>query len=206
MKLILFALLALFIAVIAKGRFLSFRAQSPTDYARSSPAFLLQEQLNGEILSEGLIYGPTGKMANSFVARMFGEWTGNTGTLTEVFVYSNGKQMTRKWYLSMGANNTFTATADDIVGEGQGVISGATVKLTYRIVLPEDAGGHTLDVTDWMYLTENGTIMNRSEMRKFGVKVAELIATMRPAPPEKTAHVPGANGHDRTPTSPRVLQ
>ena len=39
-----------------------------------------------------------------------------------------------------------------------------------------------LDVTDWMYLMENGTIMNRSEMRKFGIKVAELIATIRPAP------------------------
>ena len=31
-----------------------------------------------------------------------------------------------------------------------------------------------------MYLLENGTIMNRSQFRKFGVKVAELVATMRP--------------------------
>ncbi|MEP5089448.1 MAG: DUF3833 family protein, partial [Paracoccaceae bacterium] len=31
------------------------------------------------------------------------------------------------------------------------------------------------------YLTEDGTILNKSEMRKFGIKVAELIATMRPA-------------------------
>ena len=34
---------------------------------------------------------------------------------------------------------------------------------------------------DWMYLMENGTIINRSQFRKFGVKVAELVATMRPA-------------------------
>ncbi len=40
--------------------------------------------------------------------------------------------------------------------------------------------GHVLDVTDWMYLMENGTIMNRSQFRKFGIKVAELVATMRP--------------------------
>ena len=58
---------------------------------------------------------------------------------------------------------------------------GAMVELKYRIRLPEDAGGHVLNVTDWMYLMENGTILNRSEMRKFGIKVAELIATMRPA-------------------------
>ena len=136
-------------------------------------------------------------MSNSFVARMVGEWEGNTGTLSEYFTYSNGKQMTRKWYLTLGTGNTFTATADDIVGEGKGVISGATVKLTYRIILPKDAGGHTLDVTDWMYLTENGAIMNRSEMRKFGIKVAELVATMRPSPEIKSAHLHGANGHDK---------
>ena len=52
--------------------------------------------------------------------------------------------------------------------------------LKYTIELPGEAGGHRLDVTDWMYLTENGTIINRSEMRKFGFKVAELVATMRP--------------------------
>ncbi|MBO9433833.1 DUF3833 domain-containing protein [Ruegeria sp. R13_0] len=189
-------LLAILVIVAIKRRFLSFRSQSPADYSGTGPEFSLTKHLNGDILSEGLIYGPNGKMSNSFVARMVGEWDGNTGTLAEYFTYSNGKQMTRKWYLTLGTGNTFTAKADDIVGEGKGVISGSTVKLTYRIILPEDAGGHTLDVTDWMYLTENGAIMNRSEMRKFGLKVAELVATMRPAPEVQTAHVPGANGYD----------
>ena len=44
------------------------------------------------------------------------------------------------------------------------------------------SGGHVLDVLDWMYLLPNGTIMNRSQFRKFGIKVAELVATMRPVP------------------------
>ena len=35
-----------------------------------------------------------------------------------------------------------------------------------------------------MYLMENGTIMNRSQFRKFGIKVAELVATMRRVPVE----------------------
>ena len=57
--------------------------------------------------------------------------------------------------------------------------------LQYKIVLPEESGGHTLNVTDWMYLTENGAILNKSELRKFGIKVAELIATMRPHPADQ---------------------
>ena len=177
------ALLSLVIAAIAaRSRMLSFRSQRPSDYADTGPAFELGRHLSGEILSEGLIYGPKGRMTNAFVARMHGEWEGDSGTLTEDFTYSNGSVQKRKWYLSIGQDNTFTATADDIVGEGQGTISGGTIMLRYRIILPEDAGGHVLDVTDWMYLTENGAIMNRSEMRKWGIKVAELVATMRPEP------------------------
>ena len=58
---------------------------------------------------------------------------------------------------------------------------GYAVLLNYRIKLSEEAGGHVLDTTDWMYLMQNGSIMNRSQFRKFGIKVAELVATMRPA-------------------------
>ena len=69
-----------------------------------------------------------------------------------------------------------------MVGEGSGRVEGSGVLLRYRIRLTPEAGGHVLDVTDWMYLMENGTIINRSQFRKFGIKVAELVATMRPAP------------------------
>lgn len=180
---ILLAILTVALTVVsARALLLSFRAQRPTDYAATSPTFELQKVLNGPILSEGLIYGPNGRMTNSFVARMYGEWEGNIGTLSEDFTYSNGKRMQRKWYITLGAGNAFTATADDIEGTATGEISGSTAMMHYRIRLPEDSGGHVLNVTDWMYLTEDGAIMNRSEMRKFGIKVAELIATMRPDP------------------------
>lgn len=182
MKLLTALLFVALLIAFAKSMFLSFRAQTPSDYADTGPAFSLKTHLSGEILSEGLIYGPTGKMTNSFVARMVGEWDGDTGTLSEEFTYSNGKQQSRKWYLKLGEGNSFTATAEDIVGEARGTVSGSTIKMEYQIVLPEDAGGHTLTAIDWLYLTENGVIMNKSEMRKFGIKVAELIATMRPNP------------------------
>ncbi|MDV7144350.1 DUF3833 domain-containing protein [Tropicimonas sp. TH_r6] len=181
--LLILLLLALTI-VSARSLLLSFRAQRPADYAATSPEFDIRQVLNGPIDSEGLIYGPNGRMTNSFIARMQGDWDGDTGTLSEDFTYSNGNRMQRKWYLTLGPDNTFTATADDLEGEGHGVISGSTVMMRYRIRLPEEAGGHVLNVTDWLYLMQDGSIMNRSEMRKFGIKVAELVATMRPAPTE----------------------
>lgn len=180
MKLFTLFLMMTLALVYVKSRLFSFRAQTASDYAGLGPAISLREHLNGEILSEGLIYGPNGRVTNSFVAKMVGQWDGNKGTLSEAFTYSNGKQQNRKWFLTMGNDNRFTATADDIVGEATGEVSGATIRMDYTIVLPEDSGGHKLNVTDWLYLTESGVIMNRSEMRKFGLKVAELVATKRP--------------------------
>lgn len=181
MKILLAIMLIAIITMIAKTYVFAFRAQSSADYSGSTPQFDLRRHLSGDILAEGLIYGPTGKLAASFVADMKGEWDGTTGTLSENFTYSSGRSQQRKWFLTITSDNSFTATADDIVGEAQGTVSGSTVRLDYKLILPDDAGGHILAVTDWMYLTENGTIMNKSEMRKFGLKVGELIATMRQA-------------------------
>ncbi|MEL6205711.1 MAG: DUF3833 family protein, partial [Pseudomonadota bacterium] len=101
------------------------------------------------------------------------------GRMTEHFVYDSGRVQDREWTFTV-AGTKITATAPDLVGKGTGKQEGATVVLNYRLRLPKESGGHVLDVTDWMYQVENGTIMNRSQFRMFGLKVGELIATMRP--------------------------
>jgi hypothetical protein len=164
------------------GRFASFRAQVPSDYAGKGPVFDLRQHLSGPMLCEGVIFGPTGRVTSRFVADMEGTWSGTTGTLREVFRYDSGAIQHRAWTLALGPDGAITATAPDVVGEGTGHATGSGVLLRYRIRLTPEAGGHVLDVTDWMYLMDNGTIMNRSQFRKFGIKVAELVATMRPVP------------------------
>ncbi|SLN66636.1 hypothetical protein PSA7680_03528 [Pseudoruegeria aquimaris] len=179
MSLIALTLFLVLALIAARSYFLSFRAQKSAQYIGTSPAFDIRTHLSGPIQSEGVIFGPTGRAVSRFVAEMEGSWEGSRGILTERFHYSSGDVQNRAWHLTMGNDGTFTAEADDIIGKAHGRMEGATVRMTYRIRLKEDAGGHVLDVTDWMYLMENGAIMNKSEMRKAGIKVAELIATMR---------------------------
>ncbi|MFT7108094.1 MAG: hypothetical protein ACJAVT_002627 [Yoonia sp.] len=162
-----------------KTLYLSFRAQKPDDYA-DGPIFDIRERFNGPIACEGVIYGPTGKVTSRFVADFDASWDGNIGTMREKFHYDSGQVQDRVWTLTLGNDGRIKAEAPDIVGAGTGTQSGSAVLLNYRIKLTEDAGGHALDVTDWMYLMSNGSIMNRSQFRKFGIKVAELVATMRP--------------------------
>lgn len=179
LTMILAPVLALAFALWAAGRWLGFMAQRSGDYAQGQPAIDIRRDLRGPILCEGVLYGPTGRVTSRFVARMEGRWEGNRGVLDEHFRYDSGTVQDRQWRLTLGNDGAIRAEADDLAAPGTGRQEGSAVRLDYRIRLPKGAGGWTLDVTDWMYLCENGTIMNRSQFRKFGIKVAELVATMR---------------------------
>lgn len=168
-------------AVWARGRYADFLAQTPEDYSDGRAGqFDIRTHLNGPVQCEGVIYGPTGRVSSRFVARFDCSWDGNAGVMKEVFDYDDGSQQLREWNLTLGNDGTIKALASDVVGEGTGYQSGDSVLLKYRYRLPEASGGHVLDTVDWMYLAPNGTIINRSQFRKFGIKVAELVATMRP--------------------------
>jgi Protein of unknown function (DUF3833) len=178
-------MLTLFSLLVIAGfvvvpRFVGFRSQRPEQFADLGPAFDLRRNLSGPMLCEGVLYGPTGRVTSRFVAEMEGKWDGNQGVLTERFLYDNGERQDREWRLSVGHAGALRAEADDVVGAGVGRVSGPTVQMIYNFRLPPSAGGHVVAVTDWMYLADNGTIVNRSQFRKFGIKVAELVATMRP--------------------------
>ena len=166
-----------------KSHLLDFRAQRPADLATKGPLFDIRVALQGPMLCEGVIYGPFGRVTSRFVADMQATWQGNVGTMTEEFRYDSGARQSRCWRLTLAEDGTITARAPDVVGQGRGQQSGAGVVLRYRIRLGEDAGGHVLDATDWMYMLENGSILNRSQFHKFGIKVAELVATLRKVAP-----------------------
>jgi len=168
-------------AVWARRTFLEFWGQKPEDYKGTGPEFELREHLKGPIVCEGVIFGPTGRVTSRFTADMHGSWDGNKGVLSEKFTYCNGDVQEREWHLTLGNDGKIKANADDVIGDGEGHQDGAAVHLKYKYRLPETSGGHVLDASDWLYLVEDGKIINRSQFRKYGVKVAELVATMRKA-------------------------
>ena len=176
---ILIGMAVVIAAIIAKTRFADFPAQAPEDY-EGGPIFNIKDVLNGPIKCEGAIYGPTGRVTSTFEADFNATWNGDHGRMVETFHYSDGSTVDREWLLTLHNDGRIDATAADVVGVGSGMQEGSAVQLRYKFKLPAEKGGHVLDTIDWMYLTPNGNIMNRSQFRKFGIKVAELVATMRP--------------------------
>jgi Protein of unknown function (DUF3833) len=173
---------AMLILLVLRQRLASFRAQRPEDYADAGPAFDLTRYLSGPLVLEGVIHGPTGRVTSRFTADAYGHWQGNSGTLREVFRYDTGREQSREWQLTVTPEGRIEGTAQDVVGLARGQAAGSAVVMHYRFRLPAESGGHVLNVTDWMYLAPNGTIMNRSQFTKAGIMVAELVATIRTAP------------------------
>lgn len=160
-------------------RWFSFPAQSPEDYADGGPRFDIRHHLSGPLICEGVIYGPTGRVTSRFVADFEITWDGDDGVMAERFTYDSGEIQVREWRLTLVGSDRIEARADDVAGVGIGRQMGPAVQLRYRLKLDAADGGHVLSAVDWMYLAPNGTIVNRSQFRKFGIKVAELVATMR---------------------------
>ena len=178
--LILFGVGLACVLMLLRQRYAAFPAQTPDEYNEGHPIFDLKQHLNGDMICEGVIYGPLGRVTSTFAADFEIVWTNEKGVMDELFRYNDGSTQKRQWRITEGTGGRFKLEADDVPGGGKGVASGNAVQMIYRIKLPEGSGGHVLNCMDWMYLTPDGTIMNRSQFRKFGIKVAELIATIRP--------------------------
>ncbi len=161
--------------------YLGFAAQTVDDYADLVPVLHLRDHLAGNLVCDGMIFGPTGRVTSRFRADIQVAWDGPNGVMDERFHYDDGSTQDRQWRLTIDNDGSLRAEADDVIGAGRGTVGGNALGLRYRIRLPDANGGHVLDAVDWMYLQRDGTILNRSQFRKFGIRVAELFCTMRPA-------------------------
>jgi hypothetical protein len=166
--------------MMLRRRFAAFHGQSPDDYEDGFPVFDLEKQLSGQMVCEGAIFGPLGRVTSTFTAEFYIKWDGPHGVMDEVFHYNDGSTQNRQWRSTLDRDGTFVTEADDVPGGAVGVQSGGTAQMRYKIQVPQSAGGHVLDTVDWMYLTPGGVVVNRSQFRKYGFKVAELVATIRP--------------------------
>ena len=124
--------------------------------------------------------GGGGGVSSGVGGGLEGGGEGKEGVRREEVREEDGGIQKGRWELRIEENGGRKGRAHDVVGEGEGFQVGSSVQLKYRLRLPDSAGGHVLNTVDWMYLTPNGSIVNRSQFRKFGIQVAELVATMRP--------------------------
>ncbi len=148
------------------------------DYRAERPALDFARYFDGTVDGWGVFQDRSGKVVRRFHVRIDGRWNGNAGTLDEEFEYSDGTRERRVWTLVKDGDR-YTATAGDVVGTAQGAAAGNAVHWTYVLALVVDGRTWHVDMDDWMFLVDESTLVNRTTMRKFGVRLGELSLAFR---------------------------
>jgi hypothetical protein len=143
-------------------------------YEGTSPALDLKTFFNGKLMAYGILQDRSGKVTRKFTATIDASWSGEVGTLIEHFIFDDGEEQDRTWTLNHLGNNRYTGQAGDVVGTANGQVAGLAFNWKYSLNVPWNDSNIMLNLDDWLYLVEENHLINRTELRKFGLRVAEL--------------------------------
>lgn len=152
---------------------------APEDYADETPEFRLEEYFDGELRAWGIFQSRSGEVRRRFTVDITGEVDGDEIVLDERFRYADGETDRRVWRIRRIDEHTYEGRADDVVGVAEGRAYGNALNWQYTLAV--DTGDRTwnLNFDDWMYLTDERTLINTAEVTKFGFKVGEVTLFFR---------------------------
>lgn len=172
------------IALIGALLMLSSCGGNTLDYYKdTAPKADLKEYFDGPIKAWGVVQDWRGRVVSRFDVVMVGSWEGDTGTLVEDFTYYSGEKQQRIWTIKRIGDGKYEGTAGDIIGKAEGGTSGSAVRWAYDMDVPVDGTTYRLHFDDWMWQMNDGVIINRSYLKKFGITVAELTLFMQKQKP-----------------------
>lgn len=159
---------------------LSSCAANKIDYYKgTTPRADIKEYFNGPIKAWGIVQDWRGRVVRRFDINLVGEWNGDVGTLTEHFDYYDGEKQQRVWTIKKLPDGTFEGTASDIIDKATGKAEGSAVRWNYVMDLPVKDTTYHIRFDDWMWLMNDGVLINRSYLKKFGITVSELTIFMQ---------------------------
>lgn len=156
---------------------------SPDVYRDQTPTLDLAQYFNGPLTAWGYFADRSGRVQKRFKVAMTGVWQGDAGVLTEDFSWSDGTTSRRVWRLQKHPDGRYTGQADDVLGEAIGHAAGNALQWRYTLLLPVDGNTYEVQFDDWMYQMDDEVMLNKSEMRKFGFKLGEIVITFRKGAP-----------------------
>jgi hypothetical protein len=145
-----------------------------SQYAKNTPKLDLRTYLTGKTKAWGMLEDRKGKVTRRFVVEMETVWNGNSGVLKEKFVFDDGEKSERTWTITYQDDNNFTATAGDVIGNAIGKQAGNALQMKYVLDLKVGNKNYKVNLDDWMFQLDEKHLVNKSEIKKFGITLARL--------------------------------
>jgi hypothetical protein len=71
----------------------------------------------------------------------------------------------------------YLGSADDVIGEAKGKAVGNALNWTYKLNLKVKHSTVTVDFDDWMFLQDRNVLINRADVKKWGIKIGVVTIT-----------------------------
>ena len=148
----------------------------PRDFARVEPKFDPVAFFTGHTQSWGVFEDRTGANPSRwFTTDCIGHREKDALVLAQTFTYNDGSVQHRLWHIRRVDAHHYEATANDVVGAGEGEADGNAFHWEYTVALKPGNPLLNVRLEQWMYLQADGrTMLNRGTVSKFGVTVAQV--------------------------------
>jgi hypothetical protein len=150
---------------------------APESFAGGAPRFDPFAFFEGRVVSTGVVENASGRPTDRVETESTGRREGNALVVEQSLRFGDGTQQSRTWRLTETAPGRYAAKLSD--GEGAGAVHGDLLHLLSTISLKP--GNPLYDVTfdQWMRMSPDGTMVNRTRVLKAGVVVAFVTEHFR---------------------------
>lgn len=152
----------------------SCASPSVDHYKDKTPKLDLEHFFKGTVDAWGMFQDRKGEVVKRFHVVIQSRYEGTTFVLNEQFTYDDGTHQQRIWRLQKQSDGRWIGRADDVVGDAVGEISGNALHWRYVLDLPVGSSNYHMKMDDWMFLMDENTLVNRTQMSKFGIDLGEV--------------------------------
>lgn len=150
-------------------------------FANTTPAFDPIAFFTGRTRSWGVFENRAGEPTRRFSTVCDGRRDADGALrLDQTFLYEDGTTQQRHWRIRRLDAHRYEATANDVVGRGEGEAYGNAFHWEYTVALKPGNPLFNVRLKQWMYLQSGGrTMVNRASVSKLGIALAQVTEEFR---------------------------
>ena len=147
-------------------------------FSLNEPKLVLENYFSGNLEAWGLFHDRFGNLKRQFRVKIVGKINDQSQlVLDESFLYDDGETENRVWTIDILGDGKYQGRADDVIGVANGIAVGNALNWKYELLLNVKDNKIKVSFDDWMFLQDRNILINRAEVKKFGINIGVVTIT-----------------------------
>jgi Protein of unknown function (DUF3833) len=143
-------------------------------FRTTTPAFDPIRFFTGHVKSWGVLENRSGQPTSIVLTDCVGEGSGDSLRMVQRLTIAQDAPMTRTWQMRRVGPDRYEATANDMVGTALGEASGRAFHWSWTLATSPGNDLKNVLMDQWWYLLDDGSMLNRTTVRKLDVILVEV--------------------------------